>query len=688
MRFVASHENVRVMVVEFIKQLYRDVVRRLASTMGRREYFLVMELLEKPEFIPLIMPQEIYAVDGSRVRVDMAFGREVVFEFKSNPSEFDGACRDAMSKYLPSPYLVAAKYFIVTDYEYWRVYRIRRVGGRVVLEPVVVDVHRSRVWSILRTQVLPDVELKLPAHPDIIGRLFRIEMERLIEGIKEVFVGVREDKRVRPLYEAYRRIMEMLYGRASEEFFVDLFSKHTLMQMVVLSALSNALGKKGDSADLCSGVLLDIDVALPYLNWWRILYVDPVYGDLRGLIQRVADEIVLRVNLIDWTYAEAEDVFRALYELLVDPDTRRRIGEYYTPLWIVEYILSKFDLKKRVVLDPFCGSGTFLVLAFHRKVDGGEDIDEAYSRIVGFDINPLAVAIARAELILAYLRRKGDVPRAPPHIYHTDTFAMWFGGGNFSIPEVEALFESARNYLAMLINFNMVKLGGALDVLNVFSEIEDCLTKALRYAYQECRLDGECLVQRIDYYLTSFLERLKTHLARIFLDHVRRNGLARKLAQLIIRYGGNSVWSLVLTSIYVPLILPRLKVDIIVTNPPWIPTTEFNTPYADKVRRELASIVRKKLQISPKRVAQIVSGSDVATAALAKALNMVEEGYAFVMNREQAFYHKSSMPAGIVATYAVLGDWDGELELVDIDYDAFQHGVYPALVIAKKRRRA
>lgn len=683
-RYVVLHENVRLMVVEFFKQLYRDVLRRLALLKGRREYVLLELLLDTPEFIPLIMPQEVYAVDGSRMRVDMAFGRKIVFELKSDPGEFDKAYRDALSKYLPSSHLATAKYFIITNYEYWRIYKIVRIGDRIELDPIAVDEPRSRIVSILKTQILPEVEPRLPAHPDIIGRLFKIEVEKLIADIRNVFVNVKDDARVRPLYEAYKKIMKMLYGEASEGFFEDLFARHTLMHMIVLSSLSKALNREGDSADVCSGMLLDIDVALPYLNWWRILYIDPRYSGLKNIVQRVVEEVVLRVNLIDWAYAEAEDVFRALYELLVDSDTRRKLGEYYTPLWIVEYILSKFSLRKRVVLDPFCGSGTFLVMAFHRKVDEGEDVDDAYSSVVGFDVNPLAVAIARAELILAYLRRKGVMPEAPPHVYHTDTFAAWFGGEAVGVPEVEELFSSARSYLALLVNFNIVRLGKALEALNAFSEIESCLTKALRYAYQECKLDRPCLTKRIDHYLSEFLKNASTQLAKLFLKHARKNGLAGKLAQIITRYGGNSVWGLVLTSIYVPLVLPRLKVDIVVTNPPWIPTTEFKAPYADKVREELASIIRSNLPQVSRRVAQIVAGSDIATAALAKALSTAREGVAFVMNREQAFYHKSPMPAGIIATYAVLKNWDGDLELIDIDHDAFQHGIYPALIIARR----
>ncbi len=40
----------------------------------------------------------------------------------------------------------------------------------------------------------------------------------------------------------------------------------------------------------------------------------------------------------------SEDVFRTLYEFLVEPPVRRQLGKYYTPIWLVEMILSEFDL--------------------------------------------------------------------------------------------------------------------------------------------------------------------------------------------------------------------------------------------------------------------------------------------------------------------------------------------------------
>jgi len=539
----------------------------------------------------------------------------------------------------------------------------------------------------LKTQILPHIVPKIPAHPDTIKKLFTLEVESIINSFRnDIFSRVKDDPKVKPLYEAYKKIMMMLYGRTSEDFFEDLFIRHTLMHMTVLASLAKALNKNGDPMDICSGTLLNVDVALPYLNWWKVIIINPRYKQIRSKLTKILRDIVLRVNLIDWTYAEAEDVFRILYEFLVDPITRRKIGEYYTPLWIVEYMLNEFDLKGKVILDPFCGSGTFLILAFYKKVKE-ESIDRAYSSLVGFDINPLAVAIARAELILAYFRVKGSSPSLPPRIYHCDTLATWFGGEAIGVPEVMNLFRSARDYLEAILNFNLVDIGNAYAVLKALSEIEDGISKALRYAFQVCGLNKERLIKTIDHYLSSFLSDSSQSLTKIFLEHSRKVNLPEKLASLIVKYRGNSIWGSVLISIYAPLVLTRIKPHIIVTNPPWIPTTEFQAPYSSNIRNYLSSIIRARLpEIERRRTTSIINGSDIATAAIGRALTIASEGVAFVMNREQSFYYESPMRAGILTTYAILKEWKEALKLVDINYDAFKHGIYPALIIAKKGR--
>ena len=62
------------------------------------------------------------------------------------------------------------------------------------------------------------------------------------------------------------------------------------------------------------------------------------------------------------------DVLKVLYESVITAATRKRLGEYYTPDWLAERIVStpiKRPLETRV-LDPACGSGTFLFHAARR----------------------------------------------------------------------------------------------------------------------------------------------------------------------------------------------------------------------------------------------------------------------------------------------------------------------------------
>jgi hypothetical protein len=67
-------------------------------------------------------------------------------------------------------------------------------------------------------------------------------------------------------------------------------------------------------------------------------------------------------------------VLKVLYESLVDPDQRHHLGEYYTPDWLAgRVVVAVVDkpLTQRV-LDPACGSGTFLFHAVRQLIAAGE----------------------------------------------------------------------------------------------------------------------------------------------------------------------------------------------------------------------------------------------------------------------------------------------------------------------------
>jgi SAM-dependent methyltransferase len=674
---VKPHENIRIQVVELLKRILIDVVRKRYEISRDLHSYMLLKLLESPEGINVLMAQEV-RVGNERRAVDMALGGEIIFDFKSHEREFDDAERDAREKYWS---LVSkARFFITTNWHKWRIYRVTGEGLELVEE-----CDRGRAKELLRTQVIPQLRvIRIPPTPENIEALYKLEHERILKSLREVFNNVREDPRVKPLYEAYKSMMSLFYGgEKDEDFYVDLFMRHTYMHMAVLASLTEALGKVGRVEDVCSGALINIDVALPYLNWWRIALFN---GDTEARMRGVLEEVVARASMVGWSVGVTEDVFRILYEFLVEPRVRRELGEYYTPLWLVEMMLNEFDVKDRIVLDPFCGSGTFLVKAFHRKVGEGEDPDKALGEVVGFDINPLAVAVARAELIIAYLRATEREPENPPHVYHVDTFATWFGEGTLPVAGLENLAKKAQAYLQILINLNQIKLGKASQILALLRDIEKTLTYAIRFSYHECHLNLECLEKRIENYLVKGLGNLKNQFIQKFLEHFEKHGVARSIADLIIKHGGNDVWSVVLLSIYVPILMTKFKTNIIVTNPPWIHVTEYKAPYSSKLREYMLKNIKRCVG---EKAAQVVAGADIAAAALGKSIELAEEGVGFIMNKDQLFNHKSSMPAGIIATFCILEgllrNKNVELSLFDFDFDVFQHGIYPAVIIVKKR---
>lgn len=93
------------------------------------------------------------------------------------------------------------------------------------------------------------------------------------------------------------------------------------------------------------------------------------------------------------------DALKALYQDLFPRALRHTLGEYYTPNWFANFVLDRIGYTgERRILDPACGSGTFLTLAYQRLVQTG--IPKPLSKIAGIDVNPLACLSAKANLIL------------------------------------------------------------------------------------------------------------------------------------------------------------------------------------------------------------------------------------------------------------------------------------------------
>ncbi|MBM4033160.1 MAG: hypothetical protein FJ291_15445 [Planctomycetes bacterium] len=110
--------------------------------------------------------------------------------------------------------------------------------------------------------------------------------------------------------------------------------------------------------------------------------------------------------------SRCRDLLKVFYSNVIDEEIRHDLGEYYTPDWLAEVVLDRVGYRGDLhaqVLDPACGSGTFLILAIQRflkqaarrGLPASEIVSRVRNQIKGFDLNPLAVISARANYLLA-----------------------------------------------------------------------------------------------------------------------------------------------------------------------------------------------------------------------------------------------------------------------------------------------
>jgi SAM-dependent methyltransferase len=206
------------------------------------------------------------------------------------------------------------------------------------------------------------------------------------------------------------------------------------------------------------------------------------------------------------------DIFKSPYQSLVPREVRHALGEYYTPDWLAELILDEagYDgAPGKRLLDPSCGTGTFLVLAIRRAKEHGrargEPAAETARRILadvrGFEVNPLAAMAARANYLLALGEEGEEAPGEPPvqsldailepvqegvfdfvvgnppwvrwdylsPAYREATLPLWKGYGLFSLKGFQARLGGGKKDLSMLFTYvaadRYLKTGGTLGFL-------------------------------------------------------------------------------------------------------------------------------------------------------------------------------------------------------------------------------
>lgn len=299
---------------------------------------------------------------------------------------------------------------ILTDGVEWTCYNLVE-GSLQEVATITVgdgkpDLERLIFWL---EGVLATIKGIKPTAPEIAARLGAGSSAYLLDraSLSTLYTLNRGLPSIQMKRTLWSRLLTSALGTQFEDT-DDLFIEHTLLVNSAEIIAHAVLGLPVESlnpASLLSGDKFDESgiygvVEADFFDW--VLEVDRGEEFIRSLARRL--------GRFDWSTVD-QDVLKVLYESVIGAETRKRLGEYYTPDWLAEAMVQETiaaPLEARV-LDCACGSGTFLFHAIRKYIAAAEGsslsltelLDGITTHVIGMDLHPVAVTLARVTYLLA-----------------------------------------------------------------------------------------------------------------------------------------------------------------------------------------------------------------------------------------------------------------------------------------------
>ncbi|HJP92338.1 MAG TPA: N-6 DNA methylase [Pyrinomonadaceae bacterium] len=397
----------------------------------------------------------------------------------------------------------------------------------------------------------------------LFGEVCGYDVDNPSDKIKKLaeFYGIEHGRQLKPaellfaVHSYYGLFMKLL---ASE--IVAYFNKWIAppIDKMLVATSSNALRREME--DLEAGSVfrhLNITNFLEgdLFSWYTAAWSEPIEHLIRSMVARLDH---YNPGTLSEEPASSRDLLKKLYQQLFPKSVRHDLGEYYTPDWLAEHVLNELeyvgDPNKRL-LDPACGSGTFLVMAINRirswydehreqaRFDEGDLCRKLLRNVVGFDLNPLAVMAARTNYLIAIRDLVGHVDKVEIPVYLCDSIVTPSEHGKLFGRRTKELKTAAATFVIPTeIATNKE------DVAKYAQQLEFCI----RNSYSAAEFIERCNEEGISTDEKSVHVELYEQLQR--LDEEKRNG----------------IWARIIKNSFAPLFVGIEPVDYLVGNPPWI----------------------------------------------------------------------------------------------------------------------
>jgi len=315
--------------------------------------------------------------------------------------------------------------------------------------------------------------------------------------------------------------------------------------------------EKIEDGDLFADMQIKNFLEADFFGWYLDNWDESIDGAFRQIIAGLADYSLVT---LDVDPEQTRDLMKSLYQNLMPKTLRHNLGEYYTPDWLAQRLLNQLGggifrgSPNQRLLDPACGSGTFLVLAikaireygWENSIHEAEQLEDILKNVVGFDLNPLAVISARCNYLLALgeliQHRKDDI-NIP--VYLCDSIVTPKDSEDM-LDVSRCSFNTAVGQLSV-----PASLVEAQDIDDLTGLLEECI---------KVDLSTDVFIDRITAKFQFDPEKAQEELG-ILKD------LYEKLVDLQ-KKGINGIWARIIKNAFAPLFVGQF--DYVVGNPPWI----------------------------------------------------------------------------------------------------------------------
>ena len=544
--------------------------------------FLVLTNLAKAEEIK----EEDPPSDGSRSAVDLT-AHDTFVEMKRRVGTTGGNSPNPAYVEQLDDYLVQSQSMgkgvrmgVLTDGKHWLL-RWPNAGPAKTVAPYAFTLETQEHWLALYEWLR---DKALVSHVEVQPTRGTIEehfgpngllYQRDIAALKTLYMSYEGHETIKLKRRLWYDLLRTALGEIARDQaqMDDLFVRHTYLSaviaMVVQATFNIDIHQKAetDPADLLLGrefrnhSNLQGVVESDFFSWPTEVGGLPF---LRTLARRVAR--------FDWTSAPS-DIAAMLYETVIPAEERRQLGEYYTPGWLARTMVRELvaDPLNQHVLDPACGSGTFIAEAVGHFIDAATEsgldskqvLDRLRTSVTGIDVHPVAVHLARSawtlaarEAIAAAEKDGYNAPVSIP-IYLGDALQLRFRTGDmFAEHEVRIQVQDEEN----------TELVFPVSLVDQAENFDSLMSDVSEY---------------IEHGDEPFLALSDNHIN----DPGERAVLEETISKLqgLHSQGRDHIWAYYTRNLVRPVALARRKVDVIVGNPPWI---NYNQT-ADTLRTEL-----------------------------------------------------------------------------------------------------